>query len=108
MADTHNLSTDQLVRKVITDDHAYLVREAVSFLRHQIMEAEVTSQIGAGLGERAPDERTAHRNGNRERRWDTRAGSLELFIPKLRQGRYFPNFLEPRTRAEQALVAVVM
>ena len=108
MADTHNLSTDALVRKVLTDDHADLVREAVSFLCHQIMEAEVSAQIGAGLGERAPAERTAHRNGYRERRFDTRAGSLELFIPKLRSGSYFPSFLEPRTRAEQALVAVVM
>jgi transposase-like protein len=51
MADPHNLSADELVRKVLTDDHADLVREAVSFLCHQIMEAEVSAQIGAGLGE---------------------------------------------------------
>ena len=108
MADPHNLSTDELVRKVLTDDHADLVREAVSFLCHQIMEAEVSAQIGAGLGERAPGERATQRNGYRERRWDTRAGSLELFIPKIRSGSYFPSFLEPRTRAEQALVSVVM
>lgn len=108
MADPHNLSADELVRKVLTDDHADLVREAVAFVCHQIMEAEVTAQIGASLGERAPGERATHRNGYRERRFDTRAGSLELFIPKLRQGSYFPSFLEPRTRAEQALVAVVM
>jgi len=108
MADTHNLSTDALVRKVLTDDHADLVREAVSFLCHQITEAEVSAQIGAGLGERAPAERTSHRNGYRERRFDTRAGTLELFIPRVRQGSYFPSFLEPRTRAEQALVSVVM
>ena len=108
MADPHNLSTDELVRKVLSDDHADLVREAVSFLCHQIMEAEVSTQIGAGLGERAPGERATQRNGYRERRWDTRAGSLELFIPKIRSGSYFPSFLEPRTRAEQALVSVVM
>ena len=108
MADPHNLSADALVRKVLTDEHADLVREAVAFLCQQIMEAEVTAQIGAALGERAPEERVTQRNGYRERRWDTRAGSLELFIPKLRQGSYFPSFLEPRTRAEQALVAVVM
>jgi transposase-like protein len=108
MADPHNLSTDALVRKVLTDDHADLVREAVSFLCQQIMEAEVSAQIGAGLGERAPSDRLTQRNGYRKRRWDTRAGSLELFIPKLRSGSYFPSFLEPRTRAEQALVAVVM
>jgi putative transposase len=108
MADPHNLSADELVRKVLSEDHADLVREAVSFLCHQIMEAEVSAQIGAGLGERAPAERTTQRNGYRERRWDTRAGTLELFIPKLRAGSYFPGFLEPRTRSEQALVAVVM
>jgi len=108
MADPHKLSADALVRKVLTDDHADLVREAVAFLCQQIMEAEVSAQVGAGLGERAPDERITHRNGYRPRRFDTRAGSLELFIPKLRQGSYFPSFLEPRTRSEQALVAVVM
>jgi putative transposase len=108
MADPHNLSADALVRKVLTDEHADLVREAVSFLCHQIMEAEVSAQIGAGLGERAPEARATQRNGYRERRFDTRAGSLELFIPKLRHGSYFPTFLEPRTRSEQALVAVVM
>lgn len=108
MADPHNLSADELVRKVLTDEHADLVREAVSFLCHQIMEAEVSAQIGAAHGERAPAERATHRNGYRERRFDTRAGTLELFIPKLRAGSYFPSFLEPRTRAEQALVAVVM
>ena len=108
MADPHNLSTDALVRKVLTDEHADLVREAVSFLCHQIMEAEVSAQVGASLGERAPEQRTAQRNGYRQRPFDTRAGSLELFIPRLRQGSYFPSFLEPRTRSEQALVAVVM
>ena len=108
MTDPHNLSADALVRKVLADEHADLVREAVAFLCQQIMEAEVAGQIGAGLGERAPAERATHRNGYRGRRWDTRAGTLDLFIPKLRQGSYFPSFLEPRTRSEQALVAVVM
>lgn len=108
MADTHNLSTDAVVRKVLTEDHADLIREAVSLLCHQIMEAEVSAQIGAARGERVPDERVTHRNGYRERRWDTRAGSIELFIPKLRSGSYFPGFLQPRTRAEQALMSVVM
>jgi hypothetical protein len=61
MADPHNLSADALVRKVLTDEHADLVREAVSFLCHQIMEAEVSAQIGAGLGERAPEARATHR-----------------------------------------------
>jgi hypothetical protein len=77
--------------RLLTDDHADLVREAVSFLCHQIMEAEVSAQIGAGLHERAPEARATQRNGYRERPWDTRAGSLELFIPKLRAGSYFPS-----------------
>ena len=70
------------------------------------MEAEVAGQIGAELGEVAP-ERVTQRNGYRPRAWDTRAGEIELAIPKLRSGSYFPSFLEPRRRAEQALVAVV-
>jgi transposase-like protein len=72
----------------------------------ELMEAEVAGQIGAELGERTP-ERVTHRNGYRPRTWDTRVGELELQIPRLRQGAYFPSFLEPRRRAEQGLVAVV-
>src|SRR5689334_15873404 len=59
------------------------------------------------LGQRAPDDRLTQRNGYRPRRWDTRVGEIELAIPKLRSGSYFPSFLEPRKRSEQALVAVV-
>jgi transposase-like protein len=73
----------------------------------ELMEAEVAAQIGAERGERAPTERTSQRNGYRPRPWSTRAGELELAIPKLRAGSYFPSFLEPRKRSEQALVAVV-
>jgi transposase-like protein len=72
----------------------------------QLMEAEVSGLIGAELGERTPD-RATHRNGYRARRWDTRAGEIELQIPKLRQGSYFPSFLAPRKRSERALVSVV-
>src|SRR5688572_19944183 len=72
------------------------------------MEAEVSAMIGAEFGERAPERRTTQRNGYRPREWDTRVGAIELAIPKLRSGPgYFPSFLEPRRRAEQALVAVV-
>jgi Transposase, Mutator family len=71
------------VRKVLTDEHADLVREAVSFLCQQIMEAEVSAQVGASLGEWAPEERSAQRNGYRGRRFDTRAGTLELVIVQL-------------------------
>src|SRR5690348_17511691 len=71
------------------------------------MEAEVAELIGAELGERRPEDRATHRNGYRPRRWDTRAGEIELQIPKLRQGSYLPSFLAPRKRSEQALVSVV-
>ena len=70
------------------------------------MEAEVSAQIGAGHGERS-ESRTTWRNGYRPRRWDTRAGTIGLQIPKLRQGSYFPALLEPRRRAERALLSVV-
>jgi transposase-like protein len=71
------------------------------------MEAEVSELVGAAHGERAPEERLTHRNGYRARPWATRAGEIELAIPKLRRGSYFPSFLEPRRRSEQALVSVV-
>lgn len=82
------------------------LREAVRRFVQELMETEVSAQVGAGRYERS-DERTTQRNGYRNRSWDTRAGTLDLAIPKLRQGSYFPSFLEPRRRAEQALVAVV-
>ncbi len=82
------------------------LREIVRWAVQELMEAEVAAQIGAGRYERSP-ERSTQRNGSRPRTWDTRVGSLELQIPKLRQGSYFPSWLEPRRRAEQALVAVI-
>jgi len=82
------------------------LREAVGRLVHEVMEEEVRAHVGASLHERSP-ERTTHRNGYRDRRWDTRLGSILLRIPKLREGSYFPSFLEPRRRAERALVSVV-
>ena len=69
--------------------------------------AEGHRMTAAGLGERAPERCQTQRNGYRQRRWDTRVGEIELAIPRLRTGSYFPSFLEPRRRAEQALVAVV-
>jgi putative transposase len=82
------------------------LREIVRWTIQELMEAEVSAQIGAGRYERSP-ERVSQRNGYRPRPWDTRVGTLELQIPKLRQGSYFPSWLEPRRRAEQALVAVI-
>jgi putative transposase len=82
-------------------------RESVEWLARQLMEVEVSEWIGAEHGERRPADRATHRNGYRPRRWDTRAGETELPIPKLRQGSYFPSFLRPRKRSEQALLSVV-
>ncbi len=106
---TTSMSMLDLIRKSRTDgaDIDFL-REGVRVLAQAMMEADVTAQIGAALGEHAP-ERTTHRNGYRPRRWDTRAGTIDLAIPKLRSGSYFPDFLlEPRRRAEKALASVVM
>lgn len=82
------------------------LREAIQLLAQALMELEVSRKIGAGRHERT-SERATQRNGYRNRRWDTRVGTIDLRIPKLRQGSYFPSLLEPRRRAEKALVAVV-
>ena len=97
----------EAVERLLASEHADVLRESVAFMGAELMEAEVAAQIGAELGERAPTDRTTPRSGYRPRRWDTRVGELELQIPKLRQGSYFPSILEPRKRSEQALVAVV-
>jgi putative transposase len=106
MTDVGRMSVQELLGKVLADEHADVLRQAVVWLAQELMEAEVSQAAGAGYGERHPD-RVARRNGYRERAWDTRVGSIELAIPKLRSGSYFPSFLEPRRRSEQALVAVV-
>lgn len=105
MAET-SMSLDELVRKLMGDEHADVLRETLAWFVRELMEAEVAGQIGAGLHERSA-ERTTHRNGYRERAWQTRAGMVALQIPRLRSGTYFPSFLEPRSRSEKALVAVV-
>ena len=107
MAGADRMTIEEVVRKVLLDEHADVIREAVRAVCAEMMELEVSELIGAGRGERRPEDRATHRNGYRPRRWDTRAGELELQIPKLRQGSYFPSFLEPRKRSEQALLAVV-
>jgi transposase-like protein len=83
-----------------------LLREMIGFAAHRLMELEVESVTGAAHGERSSD-RITHRNGYRDRDWETRAGTVELRIPKLRRGSYFPGFLEPRRMAEKALTAVI-
>src|SRR5215207_3736803 len=107
MAGAERMTIEEVVRKVLLDEHADVVREAVKAVCAEMMELEVAELIGAERGERRPQDRATHRNGYRPRRWDTRAGEIELQIPKIRQGSYFPSFLEPRRRSEQALLAVV-
>ena len=85
---------------------ADLLREMIGFAAHRLMELEVEGLAGAAYGEKSA-ERFVQRNGYRDRRWETRAGTVELRIPKLRKGSYFPGFLEPRRMAEKALTAVV-
>ena len=106
MAEERRMTAGQVVDKLMRSEHADVVRESVAWVVGELMEGEVAAQIGAELGEIAPD-RVTHRNGYRPRAWQTRAGEIELAIPKLRSGSYFPSFLEPRKRSEQALVAVV-
>src|SRR5437764_1321378 len=82
------------------------LQEGVRWLVQELMEAEVSAQIGAERYARS-DERTTQRNGYRTRPWDTRVGTLELALPKLRTGTYFPSWLDARKRGEQALISVV-
>ena len=96
----------ELLRKRGMDGDVDFLREARQVLVEGVMDAEVSAQIGAGHGERNPD-RLTHRNGYRSRDWDTRVGTIELRIPKIREGSYFPSLLEPRRRSEKALLSVV-
>ena len=96
----------ELLRKGGMDGDVDFLREALGVLVEGIMDAEVSGRIGAEYGERSP-ERVTQRNGYRSRAWDTRVGTMELHIPKLREGSYFPSLLEPRRRSERALLAVI-
>src|SRR3954451_1704781 len=106
MAGRDRMTIEEVVRQVLREEHGDVIRESVKLVAQELMEAEVCELIGAAHGERTED-RATHRNGYRARRWDTRAGEIELQIQKIRQGTYFPSFLPPRKRSEQALVSVV-
>jgi transposase-like protein len=106
MAEVHRMTVDEVVSYFLEGEGVDVLRDSLRWVCQQLMEAEVSELIGAERGERNP-ERLTHRNGYRSRAWSTRAGEIELAIPKIRRGSYFPSFLEPRKRSEQALVAVV-
>ena len=95
------------LRKQLEDASPDLLRAMVKEMAEALMSADADAVCGAGYGERSP-ERVNRRNGYRERDWDTRVGSIELAVPKLREGSYFPDWLlHPRRRAEQAFVSVI-
>jgi transposase-like protein len=102
------MTDDRMALQALLEKHGEgdLVRDALEFMLQRIMDLEAEVRCGAGLHERSED-RENRRNGYRDRALETRAGTLNLRIPKLRSGSYFPSFLEPRKLSEQALVAVV-
>ena len=104
MADS-KIALLEMLRNAGIDQPEFMRMSLQEFLQ-DLIEAEVAAQIGAARHERT-DERTTYRNGSRPKGWNTRLGSLHLQIPKLRKGTYFPGFLEPRRRSEQALASVI-
>jgi transposase-like protein len=105
MADELRMALAEVLRKAGVEQADFL-REGVRVLAEELMEMELAEHVGAERHERTPD-RTGYRNGYRERPWDTRVGTIELKVPRVRDGSFFPSLLEPRRRAERALVAVV-
>ena len=94
------------VGKLLEEQDGDVLREGIRVLAQALMESEVAGLIGAERHERT-GERTAYRNGSRTRTWDARVGTIELAIPKIKPGTYFPSLLQPRRRAEHALLALV-
>jgi putative transposase len=108
MAESKSMTTPEVVAETLIAEHADFLREAVAMVAAQLMEAEISGEIGAVRGEVSAD-RATHRNGYRQRLWETRVGEIELAVPRKRSGEsYFPSFLEPRRPCEQAIVSVVM
>ena len=106
MTDALSIGLTKLLRKAEMDGDVDFLREGMHVFSQAVMELEVTQHLGAERHARTP-ERTGQRNGYRERRWDTRVGTIDLHVPRVRDGSYFPALLDPRRRAERALVAVV-
>lgn len=108
MAEDRMMTPADVVARAMSGEHGDLLRDAVGMVVRELMEAEVAQLTGAGRGERA-EGRVTHLNGYRQRAWETRVGEIDLAIPRTRSGpAYFPSFIEPRRRCEQAIVAVVM
>src|ERR671932_1585432 len=105
MADELRMALAEVLRKAGVEEADFL-REGVRVLAHELMKLELAEQLGAERHERTA-ERSGYRNGYRERPWDTRVGTIELQVPRVRDGSFFPSLLEPRRRAERALVSVV-
>ncbi len=104
MADEMSMALAELLSKI--DMNSDFLREGVRLLAQVLMDLEVTQRLGAGRHERT-QERTGQRNGYRDRQWDTRVGTIDLRVPRVRDSGYIPSLLEPRRRAERALLAVV-
>lgn len=101
-----SMTIGELVGKILGEGNGDMMRRIVEQMLTAIMDVEVSQVTGAAHGERS-DDRQTHRNGYRARPFDTRVGSINVAIPKVRQGTYFPSFLEPRRRSEEALLAVI-
>jgi putative transposase len=107
MADEGMVALREALGKIMESEHGDMLRESVALVVREVMELEASERAGAERYERSV-ERQTYRNGYRLREWDTRVGTIELLIPKLRQGSYLPSFLNARKRSEQALLGVVM
>src|SRR3954471_9480084 len=106
MADERRIGLSELLRKAMIEQDTGFLKEGVRVLSQALMEMEVQEHVGAAPHERST-ERVGQRNGYRQREWDTRVGTIELKVPRVRDSSYFPSLLEPRRRAERALSAVV-
>jgi hypothetical protein len=106
MADAMRMALSELLVKAATDPDTDVLRDGLRVLAEALMDLALESHLSAGRYERT-GERSGYRNGTRERRWDTRVGTLDVQVPRVRDGSFFPVLLEPRKRAERALLAVI-